>query len=257
MNLFSPLGTKRETAGQRVGTLHGVGLGPGDPELLTVRAVRIVQAAPVVAFFAKKGRKGIARTIVEPWLAPGVEELALVYPVTTERHWADPAYVRDLSHFYAESAETLAARLQDGSDVALLCEGDPMFYGSFMHLFVRLRERFEVAMTAGVSGMSGCWSAAGLPMTWGDDILTVLPGTLPFDDLLQRLRTTDAAVVMKLGSNFAKVREAIEAAGLLPSAVYVERGTMAGEIVMPLSDKSGDEAPYFSMILLPGHGRRP
>lgn len=257
MNVFFPLGQPAAPKVCALGTLHGVGLGPGDPELMTVRAVRIVQASPVVAYFSKKGRKGIARTIVEPWLASGVVELPLVYPVTTERHWSDPSYVRDLSGFYAQASERLADHLSAGSDVALLCEGDPMFYGSFMHLFVRLKARFEVSMTAGVSGMSGCWSAAGLPMTWGDDILTVLPGTLDPDALADRLKRTDAAVVMKLGSNFAKVRQAIEAAGLAARAVYVERGTMTGERVMPLTEKEDDEAPYFSMILIPGNGRRP
>ncbi len=144
-----------------------------------------------------------------------------------------------------------------GRDVALLCEGDPLFFGSFMHLYVRLRPRFATEVIPGISGMSGCWSAAGLPMSWGDDVLTVLPGTLPFEALRDRLAGTDAAVIMKLGSNFAKVREAVEAAGLMDGAVYVERGTMAGEVVTPLRDKADDTAPYFSIVLLPGHGRRP
>ncbi|MDR3493555.1 MAG: precorrin-2 C(20)-methyltransferase [Ancalomicrobiaceae bacterium] len=240
-----------------LGTLHGIGLGPGDPELLTVRAVRLITEAPVVAYFAKKGRRGNARTIVDSWLKPGVEELALDYPVTTEIPFADPAYVDALSAFYADSAERLAAILSAGRDVALVCEGDPLFYGSFMHLFARLEGRFPVRVTPGVSGMSGCWSACGLPITWGDDILTVLPGTLPEAELTERLGRTDAAVIMKLGSHFPKVRRALAAAGLTARAVYVERGTMAGEKVMPLAEKSDDCAPYFSLVLVAGQGRRP
>ncbi|WP_181704198.1 precorrin-2 C(20)-methyltransferase [Chthonobacter albigriseus] len=240
-----------------VGTFHGIGLGPGDPELLTVKAVRLIQASPVVAYFAKKGRRGNARTIVDRWLAPGVCEMPLLYPVTTEIHFADEGYVSALAGFYEEAAEAIALELSAGRDVALVCEGDPMFYGSFMHLFVRLKDRFKVSVTAGVTGMAGCWAAAGLPITWGDDVMTVLPGTLPEDALTARLKGTDAAVIMKLGTNFAKVRAAIEAAGLTGRAVYVERGTMEGEAVMPLADKTDDKAPYFSLILIPGEGRRP
>lgn len=246
-----------ETHAVEVGTFHGIGLGPGDPELLTVKAVRLIQASPVVAYFAKAGRRGNARTIVDRWLAPGVTEMPLLYPVTTEIHFAEDGYVNALAGFYEESCERIALELAAGRDVALVCEGDPMFYGSFMHLFVRLKDRFKVSVTAGVTGMAGCWAAANLPITWGDDVLTVLPGTLPAEALTERLKDTDAAVIMKLGTNFAKVRAAIAAAGRLDEAVYVERGTMEGEQVLPLKDKTDDKAPYFSLILIPGEGRRP
>ncbi|WP_460447888.1 precorrin-2 C(20)-methyltransferase [Alsobacter sp. SYSU BS001988] len=239
------------------GVLHGVGLGPGDPELLTVKAVKAVQSSPVVAYFCKKGRRGNARTIVESWLKPGSEELRLVYPMTVEAPFDSPEYVASLSGFYAEASEAIAAHLAAGRDVALLCEGDPLFYGSFMHIYMRLRDRFRVSICPGVTGMSGCWTAAGAPITWGDDVLTVLPGTLSRDALVARLARTDAAVVMKIGQNFAKVRDAIAEAGLLARAIYVERGTMAEQKILPLAEKLDDEAPYFSMILVPGEGRRP
>jgi precorrin-2/cobalt-factor-2 C20-methyltransferase len=141
--------------------------------------------------------------------------------------------------------------------VALLAEGDPLFYGSFMHLYVRLRAQYPVTLVPGVTGMAGCWSEAGEPMTWGDDTLSVMPGTLPHDGLVARLRATDAAVIMKLGRNFAKARAAVVEAGLLERAIYVERGTMADQLVMPLADKTDGPAPYFSLILIPGQGRRP
>lgn len=239
------------------GTLHGVGVGPGDPELITVKAARLVAGAPVLAYFAKKGRRGHARGIVEPYVRPGTLELPLHYPLTTEMSFADPLYVREVGGFYAEAAELLAGHLAAGRDVILIAEGDPLFYGSFMHLYIRLKDRFPVEITPGVTGYSGCAAAAGLPMTWGDDVMAVLPGTLAEDDLATRLAGSDAAVIMKLGSNFPKVRRAIDRAGLNHRAVYVERGSMAGEVVTPLADKAGDDAPYFSIILIGGEGRRP
>jgi precorrin-2/cobalt-factor-2 C20-methyltransferase len=240
------------------GTLQGVGVGPGDPELMTIRAVRLIREARVVAYFAKKGHRGHARTIVGHWIEGDREELPLYYPMTTEVHFGDAAYRREVGAFYDWAAEAIAGRLDQGADVALLCEGDPLFYGSFMHVFERLKESCRIAICPGVTGMSGCWAAARAPITWGDDVLSVLPGTLSEDALLQRLSGCDAAVIMKLGSNFAKVRRVIAAAGLLERAIYVERGTMAGERVLPLAATDDDEpAPYFSLICVPGRGRRP
>jgi len=240
-----------------VGTLHGIGLGPGDPELLTVKAVRLLQASPVLAYFAKKGGPGTARTIAGSWILPGTEELRLYYPITTEISFKTRAYTEQLASFYEDAALEIAAKLTAGRDVALICEGDPMFYGSFMHIFARLKERFRISVTPGISGMSGCWSAAGQPITWGDDVLTILPGTLPLDVLSRRLAETDAAVIMKLGTNFPKVRQALANAGLLDRALYVEHGTTAAERILRVMEKTDDDAPYFSLILVPGQGRRP
>ena len=239
------------------GRLYGVGVGPGDPELVTIKAARLIEATPVIAFFAKARRRGHARAIVDLFMPPGAIELPLYYPVTTEIPFADPAYNIALAAFYEASAARIADHLVAGRDVAVLSEGDPLFYGSFMHLYIRLRERFETTIIPGVSGMAGCWSAAGLPMTWGDDVLTVLPGTLAADDLTARLKGSDAAVIMKVGRNFPKIRAALDRAGLLDRATYVERGAMSGEIVMPLAKKTDAAAPYFSMILVAGRGRRP
>lgn len=240
-----------------LGVLIGVGLGPGDPELVTVKAARLIGEANVVAYFAKQGRASHARSIAAPYLRRDCEEIALLYPVTTEIPFAHPDYVSALSHFYEESAMRLARVMETGRNVALLCEGDPMLYGSFMHLFTRLDGRFRTEICAGVAGMSGCFAAARQPMTWGDDILTVLPATLDEDTLAQRLAKTDAAVVMKLGGNFAKLRRALTRAGVIDRALYVERGTMAGEKIMRFADKGDDVAPYFAMALVPGQGRRP
>jgi precorrin-2/cobalt-factor-2 C20-methyltransferase len=240
-----------------VGRLFGVGVGPGDPELLTVKATRVIAEAPVVAFFAKAGRRGNARRIVDRWLKPSHVELPLYYPMTTESHFDDPPYKEALARFYAESAAAIGAHLDAGRDVALLSEGDPLFYGSFMHLFVRLREKFAVTIVPGVTSICGAWGAAETPMTWGDDALVVLPATLPLEELIRRLALADAAVIMKIGRNFPRAKHALMKAGMAERAIYVERATMDGEKVMRLCDKSDEAAPYFSMILAPGRGRRP
>lgn len=257
MNVFDPNFRLEDETGVRLGALHGVGLGPGDPELMTLKAVRLVREAKVIAYFAKRGRPSNAHSIAAQWFAKGCEELLLAYPMTTELPFDHPDYVAALAGFYEESAARIAAHLARGRDVALLCEGDPLLYGSFMHLQSRLGERFRVEVCAGVSGMSGCFAAARQPMTWGDDVLTVLPATLPQESLTRRLAATDAAVVMKIGGNLAKLRRALNDAGLSTRAIYVERGTMAGEKIMPLTEKADDEAPYFALVLVPGQGRRP
>jgi precorrin-2/cobalt-factor-2 C20-methyltransferase len=239
------------------GRLFGVGLGPGDPELLTVKAVRIIETADVIAFFAKAGRLGNAHGIAERWIPEAAEQMPLYYPVTTEIPVSHPDYNRQLKQFYEGAAEEIAKKLAAGRDVAILSEGDPLLYGSFMHLYIRLKDRFPVTIVPGVSGMAGCWSAAGEAMAWGDDVLTVLPGTLPPEALAEKLARTDAAVIMKIGKNFAKIREVLRHSGHYDRALYVERGTMAGEKIMPLKDKPDDVAPYFAIILISGRGRRP
>jgi precorrin-2/cobalt-factor-2 C20-methyltransferase len=257
MNACDPLARLDDEAPVALGALIGVGLGPGDPELMTLKAARLVSEARVVAYFAKLGRPSHARAIAARWLAEGCEEILLAYPVTTEIPFDHPDYVAALAGFYEESAARLSASLERGRDVALLCEGDPLLYGSFMHIHTRLSPRFRVEVCAGVSGMSGCFAAARQPMTWGDDVLTVIPATLPLAALTERLAATDAAVVMKLGGNLAKLRRALAEAGAIDRAIYVERGTMAGERIMPFADKTDDDAPYFAMALVPGRGRRP
>jgi precorrin-2/cobalt-factor-2 C20-methyltransferase len=238
-------------------TIYGVGLGPGDPELMSVKAARLVAKAGVVAHFRKSGRPGNARTLVDGMLAPGVIEEVLEYPVTTEIAFEDPSYNDALRSFYDDCVRRLLSHVEEGRDVTVLCEGDPFFYGSFMHLHSRITGRAPVVVVPGISGMSGCWTASGVPITFGDDVLTVIPATLDEASLCDRLKSIDALVVMKLGRNLRKVRRALQATGLADRAIYVERGTMADEKVLPLTDKIDDEAPYFSMILVHGRGRRP
>lgn len=230
------------------------GLGPGDPDLMSVRADRAVRSATCVAYFRKPGRVGMARATVEGLLAQGCRELPMEYPVTTEIPVADPAYNRALACFYDDWAERLCAI---EGEVVVLCEGDPFFYGSFMHLHLRLQDRCAIEVIPGITGMSGCWTATGQPITWGDDVLTVVMGTLPEDDLVARMTGTDALVVMKTGRNLPKVRRALARAGRLAEAWLVERGTMPGQRVQRLRDADEATAPYFAIVLVHGAGRRP
>ncbi len=242
--------------GAQGGTLYGVGAGPGDARYLTLRAAGLVAAVDVVAYFAKRGLPGNARAIVAPLIAPGRAEVRLEYPVTDEIPADDPLYKSQIRAFYADCAAQLSELLRGGQSVGLLSEGDPFFYGSFMHMWRRLAQEFPVEVVPGVTGMSGCWTRANAPIAWGDDILTVLPGTLPEAALAGRLAHTDAAVIMKVGKNLGKVRRAVEAAGLLPRALYVERGATPAERIAPLAECMAETGPYFSMVLIPGNGRR-
>jgi precorrin-2/cobalt-factor-2 C20-methyltransferase len=239
------------------GRLIGVGVGPGDPELMTLKAARTLASVDVVAYFAKEGHRGNARTIVAAHLRNGVEELPLLYPVTTEIPKDCVTYRDTIRDFFDASAAAVAAHLDQGRTVAVITEGDPMFYGSYMHLHARLAHRYATEIVAGVTGMAGCWSMAGVPIAQGDDIFVVLPGTLPEDELRRRLGEADAAVVMKLGRNLPKVRRALAQAGVLDRAIYVERGTMANGLMMRLTDKPDDRAPYFAVVLVPGWEPRP
>ncbi|MES3677174.1 precorrin-2 C(20)-methyltransferase [Halomonas elongata] len=238
------------------GTIHGVGLGPGSQDLMSVRADRLIRGASHVAYFRKKGRTGHARTIVEGMLADDAVELPMEYPVTTEIPFDDPRYNEWLAAFYERQVAQLAEIAEAGEDVVVLCEGDPFFYGSFMHLYTRLQGRVPVAVVPGITGMSAAWTATGRPVTWGDDVLTVLMATLPEATLVERIVRTDALVVMKIGRHLDKLRRALASAGREDEAWLIEYAAMAEERIVPLCDV-GDRVPYFSILLIHGNGRRP
>ena len=237
-----------------MGRIICCGLGPGDPDLISVRADREIRAATHVAYFRKKGRPGQARRIVEGMLAKDVQEYPMEYPVTTELAVDSDDYVRLLADFYDAWADRLA-RMAREADVVVLCEGDPFFYGSFMHLYSRLQGRAAVEVIAGIPGMAGCWNVVGQPIALGDDVMTILMGTLSEAELERRAQNSDALVIMKTGRNLAKVRRALAAAGRLDEAWLIERGTMPGEKVARLKDVDTAECPYFSIVLVHGRGR--
>lgn len=238
------------------GTIYGVGLGPGSQDLMSVRADRLIRGASHVAYFRKQGRSGHARTIVEGLIAPEATELPMEYPVTTEIPFDDPRYNELLSAFYERSVAQLIEMAEAGCDVVVLCEGDPFFYGSFMHLYTRLLNRVPVSVVPGITGMSAAWTATAQPITWGDDIMTVLMATLPEETLAERIAQTDALVVMKIGRNLAKLRRALTHAGREDEAWLIEYAAMTQQRVLPLSEV-GESVPYFSIVLIHGNGRRP
>jgi len=223
------------------GKLYGVGLGPGDPELLTLRAHRLISNAAVVAYPALEGGQSFARSIAAGCLAPGIQEIAIEIPMTTDRAPAQAAY--------DQAADQIAQALQAGQDVVTLCEGDPFFYGSFMYLFARLSDRFEVEVVPGVTSLTACAARAAMPLAARNERVTILPGPLPQDELRSRIEGAETVAIMKVGRHLSKIREVIASLGLLDQAVYVERATLPQEHVCPLAE-APDAAPYFSMILL-------
>jgi precorrin-2 C20-methyltransferase/precorrin-3B C17-methyltransferase len=233
------------------GRLWGVGLGPGDPELMTVKAARLIGSADVIAFHSARHGRSIARSVAAPYLREGQLEEHLMYPLTTESTDHPGGYQGAMDDFYADCAARLAAHLDAGRDVVVLAEGDPLFYGSYMHMHKRLADRYPCEVVPGVTSVSAAAAVLGRPLCERDEVLTVLPGTLPPDVLAERLRTTDAAAVMKLGRTFSNVREAFELAGRLDEAWYVERATTSEQRTAPLAEVDPDSVPYFSLALLP------
>ncbi len=234
------------------GTLFGVGLGPGDPELVTVKAARIIAEADVVAYHSARHGRSIARAIAEPYLRPGQIEEHLVYPVTTETTDHPGGYDGAIEDFYREAAARIAVHLEAGRDVALLAEGDPLFYSSYMHMHTRLTERFDAVIVPGVTSVSAASAAVSTPLVQGDEVLTILPGTLPDDELRRRLADTDAAVILKLGRSYPAVRQALCATDRIGDAFYVERASTSRQRVLPAAEVDADTVPYFSLAMLPG-----
>jgi precorrin-2 C20-methyltransferase/precorrin-3B C17-methyltransferase len=234
------------------GHLYGVGVGPGDPDLMTRRAIDVIARADVVAYFAARGRRGNARRTVEAVLRPDHLVERLEFPVTTEAIGPDE-YQEALDAFYAASAARLAGHLDAGRRVAVVSEGDPLFYASYMHLHVRLAHRYPTEVVPGVTAFSAACAAAGTPIVSSGERFTVLPGILPPAELAAALAGDDAVVIMKVGRHLDTVVDALRAADRTAEAVYVERASLPEQRVAPVTEVAG-EAPYFSLVLVPGAG---
>ena len=238
------------------GRFHVVGIGPGDPELITRKAERLIGAAGVIAYHAGVRKQSHARRIAAELIPSSAVEEELRYPVTTGTTDHPGGYVGALAAFYDECEDRLAAHLDAGRDVVLLAEGDPLFYGSSMYLVDRFRDRFEVEVVPGVPAFAAATATIPAPLVRQTDVLTVLPGTLPEPELARRLADTDGAVIMKLGRTFPAVRSALEQAGRLDGAWYVERASQPEERWLPVADVDAGSVPYFSIIVVPGDSAR-
>ncbi|WP_305787935.1 precorrin-3B C(17)-methyltransferase [Symbioplanes lichenis] len=239
------------------GKLWGVGVGPGDPKLLTLRAVEVLRAADVVAFHSAPHGRSVARDIAAGHISPGQTEVHLVYPVTTGRTGHPGGYDAALAEFYDSATARLAAHLDAGRDVAVLAEGDPTLFSSYMHLHARLAPRYPSEIVPGVTSVAGAAAALGRTLVEGRQVLSVIPATLPEPELEAALAAADAAAVLKLGRRqLPKVRAALEAQGRLGGAWYVERATTAQQEVRPLGEVDPGTVPYLALALVPGDGRR-
>ena len=241
----------------RTGTLWGVGLGPGDSELVTVKAARLIGSADVVAYHCARHGNSIARSVAQPYLRDGQIEERLMYPVTTESTDHPGGYAGALADFYTASAERLATHLRAGRDVVLLAEGDPLFFSSYMHMHKRLAGEFTARIVPGVTSVSAASAAIAVPLTEAEETLTVVTGTAEPDELLARFRSADAFAVMKLGRTFGRVVDALESAGRLDEAWYVERASTDDQRVLPVTEVDPTEVPYFSIIVVPGRRNNP
>ena len=239
------------------GTLFGVGVGPGDPELMTLKAVRVLSAAHSVAFFAKRGKAGNAHATAQRFIHPEAELLPLCYPYTVEISPRHPEYIGAMRAFYDAAAAQLAQRLDAGQNVVVLCEGDPLFYGSYMYLHDRLAAAYACQVIPGITSFAGCAAGAGIPLVSTDRSFSIIPGTLHEAELEAKLRSADAAAIIKLGRHFAKVRRVLERVGRLHDATYFEHGTTPRELAMPLKDKIDDSSLYFALIIVPAHDGGP
>lgn len=238
------------------GRFYGVGIGPGDPELITLKAARLIAEADVIAYHAGTGKQSMARSIAADLIREGVLEEELRYPVTTGMTDHPRGYYGALADFYDECSERLEAHLAAGRTVVVLAVGDPLFFGSFMYVHDRLSPRYPTEVVPGITSLSAATAAVATGLCRHEDTLTVLPGTLAVPELARRLADTDAAIIMKLGRTFAGVREALRQAGMLERAVYVERASGAGELVLPAAEVEEGRVPYMSLVVVPGEGLR-
>jgi len=228
------------------GTLYGLGIGPGDPELITLKALRILRSAPVLAYPAPEAGESLARRIVAPHIPQGRTEIAIRMPLVEARFPAQEVY--------DAAAAELSGHLRAGHDAAVLCEGDPFFYGSFMYLFGRMAHEFPVEVIPGVSSLTACAAVLGAPLAARNDVLNIVPAPLPEAVLMARLDKAEAAAIIKIGRHLPKVRRVLRDLGLSERARYIEHATMANQRVCALDGLDAEAAPYFSMILVHRRG---
>jgi precorrin-2/cobalt-factor-2 C20-methyltransferase len=227
---------------EAAGKLYGLGIGPGDPELITLKAYRILRSVPAIAYPAMENGKVLARAIVADYLRPEQIEIPMPLPFSP---------TRSSQPYYDIAAQKIAGHLSDGRDVAVLCEGEPFLYGTFMYLFNRLSGKFTTEVVPGISSTMASAAALGVPLTYRNDVLSIMPATLAAEILRDRLAVADAAVIIKLGRHFAKVRDVLIELGQFDRALYIERATMPNQRIRAIADVDPAEVPYWALVMLP------
>ena len=225
----------------RRGKLIGLGVGPGDPELLTVKAAHVLEHAQAIAFIAAAGRTSRAREIAGRYVRQGARELIAVMPMTQDPETTGRAYTQLVTGIVSE--------LGQGNDVVFLCEGDPLLYGSFGHLLPRISERFPVEVIPGITSISAAAAAAQVPLGIYEEPIALVPATIHPKRLAGILQQCDRVVVMKVGRHLDKIKEALAAARMSETAILVENATLQGQRVRPLSVVTEQQVPYFSLII--------
>jgi len=222
--------------------IWGLGIGPGDPELITLKALKILQAVDVVAYPALVDGESLVRSIAAPHMSGNQEEIVISTPMVVERHPAQDVYDK--------AALEIGAAVEVGKSVAVLCEGDPFFYGSFMYLFARLSENYPVQVVPGVTSLAACSAELALPLAARNDVVSVIPGPLDEGALERQLLATNVAAIIKVGRHLGKIKRVLDKIGASENAQYIERATMENQRILPLSELDSDSAPYFSMIIV-------
>lgn len=235
-----------------VGKVYGVGVGPGDPELITIKGLNAIRKADIVVFHQTKKADSNALKIALPWLNDKQERLALTYPITTEMPSDSECYRESLEKFYQESTNLIKDKLEQGLNIVVLTEGDPCFYSSFMYILDSLKGKYPVEIIPGVSSIFGAAAALQTPLSYRNETFSILSGVLSENELIQRLKAGDSFAIIKIGRNLEKVRNALKKSGLFDRALYIERATMENQHIYPLENVEGEKAPYFSLILVPG-----
>lgn len=233
------------------GQLYGIGVGPGDPELVTLKAIKCLEAADIIAYPTATGNKSNAKRTIMPYLSPKHQLMPLVYPVTAGPVADSSAYLSLMKNFYDQTAVELKAQLMAGKNVAIICAGDPFVFGSYMYWHTRLSREFETTVVPGISSVLAAPASLGMPLCHREDIVSIIPATLNEDELVEALKGCGSAVIMKLGRTFEKVRRALERADLLEKAFFVERASMTKERILPVKMVKPADVAYFSLIVIP------
>ena len=239
------------------GIIYGVGVGPGDPDLLSLKAYKLIKSAKYIAYFKKKNKDGISYNIIKKYLKKNVVTVPMSYPITTEIPFSSSHYKSTLSKFYDECCEKILSKINTKNDIVVLCEGDPFFYGSFMHIHSRLKNKNTIEVVPGITGMSAAWTASNIPITWGDDTLTIIMATLVEEEIIKQIKNSEAIIFMKIGKNFEKIRKILIDLSLFKKAILIENASMLNQNVKMLADVRKKSLPYFSIIIVHGNGRRP